>query len=217
MSYLGSPFHKFWSRCDEQCIHPADQTFFAADEEKSAEKQLASNFKTSHRLPGPFDGPIHNARVIVCYANTAYDQKDGDRHELFRRQMTGTASLPSEYFSWYGPRIGRSIGPNIEALQDVVSVFNICPYSSVEMNDKSVRFAAGLPSVWAAQKHLREVLIPKAQRKKIFLVIARKHQLWGVVDGFNSPNIAISRNIGGHLGPSLGKTIREWLDASWKK
>jgi hypothetical protein len=79
------------------------------------------------------------------------------------------------------------------------------------MTDRAIRFAAGLPSVWAAQKYLREVLIPKAQSDEIFLVIARKHQLWGIVEGFKDPNINIRRNIGGHLGPVLGGRIRRWL------
>lgn len=79
------------------------------------------------------------------------------------------------------------------------------------MPDRAIRFAAGLPSVWAAQMHLRQVLIPKALAGDIFLVMARKHQLWGVTEGFGSPNIAFSRNIGGHLGPVLGAKIRDWL------
>ncbi len=97
-------------------------------------------------------------------------------------------------------------------LDEVVAVFNICPYPSVNMPDRAIRFASGLPSVWAAQKHLREVLIPKALDKEIFLVIARKHQLWGVIEGFDSSNIAFNRNRGGHLGPDLGDRIRRWLD-----
>jgi hypothetical protein len=44
------------------------------------------------------------------------------------------------------------------------------------------------------------------------LVFARKHQLWGVVEGFECPTIAFSRNIGGHLGPVLGAKIRGWLE-----
>jgi hypothetical protein len=78
------------------------------------------------------------------------------------------------------------------------------------MNDKEVRLAAGLPSVWAAQKHLREVLIPNARSGQIFLVVARKHQLWGVIEGCECETFKIARNRAGHLA-NIGVEIGHWL------
>jgi hypothetical protein len=101
----------------------------------------------------------------------------------------------------------------MDQIRQQVSLFNVCPYASTTMDGPEIRLASGLPSVWAAQKHLREVLIPLAKTGNIFLVVIRKHQLWGITEGFNSPNIAIvrGRELGGFIPKELGKEIRQWL------
>lgn len=212
MSYVGTAFHEFWLRCrSEDGVHPVDAPFFDFDSEKPAEDRLAADFRTSDYGPWPFDGPLDSAKVVVCYANALYDRQDILHRECIRAQRSGVEDLPHQWDWYYEPRIGSALGIPVADLRRIVSVFNICPYPSTSMPDRAVRFAAGLPSVWAAQKHLREVLIPKAQAGELFLVMARKHQLWGVIEGFACNNIAFSRNIGGHLGPTLGGKIRAWL------
>ena len=91
-----------------------------------------------------------------------------------------------------------------------MAIFNICPYSSKEMTDRDVRLASGLPSVWSAQAYLRTALIPAAHAGEIFLVIARKHQLWGVVEGGECKTMRLIRNRAGYL-TSIGAEIRSWL------
>jgi len=103
-----------------------------------------------------------------------------------------------------------AIGLPMEKARKVVAIFNVCPYWSEEMGDREVRLAAGLPSVWAAQKHLREVLIKQALDGEIFLVVARKHQLWGVVEGLDCETLRLVRNRTGSLA-TIGSEIGDWL------
>lgn len=218
MSFNGSVFQQFWSECGDCRIHPADKPFFDFDAKRAEKDRLAASFKTDEYGPWPFDGPMHSAKVVVCYANALYAPEDVRHRDCIRAQRTGKEDLPGPWAHYYVPRIGKALGMDMSQMRRLVSVFNVCPYPSINMPERAIRFAAGLPSVWAAQKHLREVLIPKALAGDIFLVMARKHQLWGVTEGFGSPNIAFSRNIGGHLGPVLGGAIRDWLEseAKWK-
>lgn len=212
MSYVDSSFHEFWTRCGDCKIHPEDKPFFSFDKKRPVGQQLSADFVTDDYGPWPFDGALNEAKVIVCYANALFDATDTKHKELIQAQRTGHEDLPCPWDWYYQPRIATPMSLDIASLRKVVSIFNVCPYPSNRMLDKSIRFAAGLPSVWAAQKHLREVLIPKAKSEELFLVFARKHQLWGVTEGYESSTIAFSRNIGGHLGSVLGKKIRSWLE-----
>lgn len=192
----------FWSALPPDAnIHPQDQVFFDFAKEH--------NFKTNHRPPGPWDGPLMTAKVVICYANPGYDPEDQHRNDLIRKQLTGCEELPSCWDKWYWPRI-KTIGLPMEKLRDVVAIFNVCPYSSYEMNDREIKLSAGLPSVWAAQYHLREVLIPQAMAGHIFLIVARKHQLWGVVEGRECRTFRVIRNRAGHLA-AAGAEIGNWL------
>lgn len=211
MSYVGSNFQAYWEQCGDSRIHPADKPFFEFDRANGC--KLSCDFVTADYGPWPFDGPLDTAKVVVCFANPLYSVTDIQYRDIITGQRAGDKGLPEEWDWYYQPRIGAALGMPIEQIRHCVSVFNVCPYPSIAMGDRAVRFAAGLPSVWAAQKHLREVLIPKALAGELFLVMARKHQLWGVIEGFDSPNIAFSRNIGGHLGPKLGSSIRRWLES----
>ena len=194
----------FWKSLPADAnIHPQDKVYF--------EFAKGHAFETNHRPPGPWVGPLMTAKVVICYANPGYDLKDRHRRELITRQLLGRECLPDCWDKWLLPRIG-TIGLPTEVLRAVVSIFNICPYSSKEMNGSEVRLAAGLPSVWAAQKHLRDVLIPRALSGQIFLVVARKHQLWGMVEGRECKTFRLIRNRAGHLaglGPEIGSWLRE--------
>lgn len=211
MSYLGSALETFWQACEDDLIHPLDAPFFDYDREMPATKQLASGFVTNRYGPWPFDGPLDTAKVVICYANPYYQKEDEQHRELIQSQRDGRSDLPEPWDRYYQPRIGAAFECSIAELRSTVAVFNVCPYPSLDMSDRATKFASGLPSVWAAQKHLREVLIPKAQAGNLFLVFARKHQLWGVIEGFSCETIAFSRNRGGHLGPEMGQQIRHWL------
>lgn len=192
----------FWAGVTRDVgVHPKDKPFF--------DSAGQNDFKTAHRPPGPWDGPLMTAKVVVCYANPGYAPEDAGRRDLIANQLSGKEELPGCWDEWYLPRIG-GIGIPIGTLRKVVAIFNVCPYSSVEMGDREARLASGLPSVWAAQKHLREVLIPQALSGRIFLVVARKHQLWGVVEGCEGETFRLVRNRAGHLA-GVGAEIGRWL------
>jgi hypothetical protein len=207
--YLGTEFHRYWAECGDALIHPRDQSYFENDKTKQCKEDC--DFVTSDYGPWPFDGPMETAKIVVCYANPAYSAEDKKHQELISKQRTGVEPLPRPWHKFYKTRIADPLGKSVESLESQVAIFNVCPYPSISMPDRAIRFAAGLPSVWAAQKYLREVLIPNAKAGKIFLVIARKHMLWGVNDGITEGNISCVRNRFGKLDQVTVEKIHNWM------
>ena len=201
--YLGSDFHRFWARCGRSDkVHPDDLPHLSK----------VPGLFTDKNPPCPFDGPLERARVVVCLANPNYPE--GEFSDLILDQRSGEDPLPEEWCYYYKRRIAKPIGLPMETLRTLVSVFNVCPYASQEMDDKAQRVVAGLPSVWQAQAYLRQVLIPRAQTGNIFLVILRKHRLWGVTASEPaSPNLQIMRGSerSGAITTAVGEDIRRWL------
>lgn len=216
-------------------IHPKDRPFFNAAD-KTAPKH---NFQTAHRPPSPWDGPLATAKVVVCYLNPRYsDDDDGVTCDgkkpkpvdwsVIRQQLSGHELLPDVgnwWKDWYLPRLrGMHASPARadsdlqfkKVVRQYVAIFNLCPYYSRDFSDADARLAAGLPSVWAAQRHLREVLISRAEAGEIFLVVARAPQMWGVVEGEDAAGKKcktyklIRNNRGGYL-PDIGPQIAQWL------
>ena len=101
----------------------------------------------------------------------------------------------------------------MDEARHMVAVMNICPYASQNMDGPETSHAAGLPSVWAAQKHVREVLIHKALRKEIHLVFLRKHELWGITEGWTSDHIHVVRGgeLDGRIPEQLASRLHNWL------
>jgi hypothetical protein len=194
----------FWSeiKTKEEFIHPQDKVFF--------NQNTDHQFLLNHRPPGPFDGPLKTAKVVICYANPSFDETEKKHSKEIFDLLKGSSELPRYWDTWYEPRF-RSIGIPLDQLRNQLAVFNICPYPSQSMGHKEEKIASGLKSVWIAQKYLREVLIPKASRKEVFLVIARKHQLWGITNGIESANLKLNRNRIGSLTEEIGLQIKHWL------
>ncbi|WP_143762880.1 hypothetical protein [Ramlibacter tataouinensis] len=188
--------------------------FFEAEKRLAANGRRAASFETSQYGPWPFDGPLDQAKVVICLGNPRYSPADAQHAALMERQRSGQEPLPKPWDSFYGPNIARPIDMKLDDLRRKVCVLNVCPYPSRRMEDTEVRFAAGLPSIWAAQKFLREVLLPRAESGELLLVLRRKHQLWGVHEGFAAPNIALVREpaISARLTDELGKRIKHWLE-----
>lgn len=202
--YLGSDFHRYWARCGKKGIHPDDATVLGN----------ASPFN-HNLLPCPFDGPLEKAKVVICLANPSdgYVQSTSELNKLVMDMRSGDEPLPKEFDDYY-KKITNPIGIQLEELRPVVAIFNVCPYWSETMPDTVIRKASGLPSVWQAQKYLREVLIPRAQTGNIYVILIRKLQLWGVTKGAEEqggfrviPNLAR----GGVMPHALGKDIQKWL------
>lgn len=201
--YLGSDFHRFWARCGRHEQHPDDAAFL---KDSPFEKGF---------LPCPFDGPLENAKVVICLANPSYGDV-GDQQKLnalLLSMRSGEEDLPEEFAVFYR-RITGPLGLPIADLRKLVAVLNVCPYPSARMTDQMVRAVAGLPSVWQAQQYLRQVLIPRAQTGNIYLILIRKLQLWGVTQrGEMGGNLRVvaGRELNGVMPRPLGEEIRKWL------
>jgi len=207
-----------------QDVHTEDRPFLNAkiNEQNQQKKTTKLSFKFDGRIPSPWDGNLKKAKIVICYANPASDENDKDHKDIMLKQLSGNAPLPTEidaWKKWYEDkkfdRLGEFEGSN------EISVFNLCPYASENMSDVNWRVASGLPSVWMAQKHLREVLIPKALKGKIFLVIARAHRFWGVpYEGLNyldeenpfkeKTNLWIQTNRSGIVSEEIAKAFKAW-------
>lgn len=202
--YLGSDFHRYWARCGRKKIHPDDAAYFVV-------KKSPFNHKL---LPCPFDGPLDNAKVVFCLSNPSdgYTQDVEQVNRLVMEMRSGEEPLPQIFDDFY-KGICRPIGA-LNELRSKVAVFNICPYSSKELNAAAVRKSLGLPSVWQAQKYLREVLIPRAQTGNIHLILIRKLSLWGVTEALDQANglhVIRGRAINGVMPEDVGHSIRCWL------
>ena len=205
-----------------QDVHEQDKSFLndKKNEEENAEEQQKKisklSFKFDGRIPSPWDGNLRKAKIVICYANPASDENDINYDGEMEKQLSGNASLPTDipaWNKWYKEkkfdRLGEFEGSN------EISVFNLCPYASKNMSDVNWRVASCLPSIWMAQKHLREVLIPKALNKQIFLVIARAHHRWGVPywgenNPFQTENLRIQTNRGGFITEEIAKDFKLW-------
>ena len=201
--YLGSDFHRYWARCGKKKIHPDDEDL------------LGSNSPFNHELlPCPFDGALEKAKVILCLANPSdgYAESTTEINELVIGMRSGEEPLPKMFDAFY-QRLMRPIGGPLEDMRSLVAVFNVCPYWSPEMPDRVMGMATGLPSVWQAQKYLREVLIPRAQTGNIYLILIRKLRLWGVTPGVEADGIRVipGRAISGVMSNDLGREIHAWL------
>ena len=214
MSYLETPFHEFWLKCGNEEIHPADKPFLKNLNVPRGRYKRPPEFKFSVP-PCPFDGPLHKARVIVCLANPNYLGLPGDIRKIVLRQRTGNEPLPREWDRWYQQKLSRPIGLKMDELREKTAILNLCPYESKNMEGPEISIAAGLRSVWEAQKYLREVLIPKALKNEIHLVFIRKHALWGITEGWESSNIHVERGqeLNGMIPASIAPMLRNCLSS----
>ncbi len=203
--YLGSEFHRYWARCGSNGVHPDDAAYLEVN-----------NSPFNHELlPCPFDGPLDQAKVVICLSNPSdgYTQDVGQVNTRVMEMRSGEEPLPQIFDDFYRG-IFRPICAPLDELRSKVAVFNICPYSSKELNAAAVRKSLGLPSVWQAQKYLREVLIPRAQTGNIQLILIRKLSLWGVTEALEQANglhVIRGRAINGVMPADVGRNIYCWL------
>lgn len=203
--YLGSDFHRYWARCGRKKIHPDDADYLVN----------GSSPFNHELLPCPFDGPLDKAKVVICLANPSDGYADDNEaiNKLVMEMRSGEEPLPSIFDKFYQP-IFRPIGIPLDEMRSMMAIFNVCPYTSSNMNATAERKAAGLPSVWQAQKYLREVLIPRAQTGNIHLILIRKLQLWGVTQGAEEQGgfrVVPDRAIGAVMSNRHGREIQGWL------
>ncbi len=144
MSYIGSAFHEFWSRCDRNAKQHPDDVLFLKDIDQPRGRHIKPATFEFQYPPCPFDGPLEHARVVICFANPKYAGLQGDIEAIIYRQRQGLAELPPEWDDWYEPRIARPLGLLMDEARLWVSVLNVCPYASQNMNGSETSLAAGL-------------------------------------------------------------------------
>ncbi|CAG17999.1 hypothetical protein [Photobacterium profundum] len=167
--------------------------------------------------PGPIFGPLKTAKIVLCYANPGIDDLSLDtirrpefQTELFD-QLAGINNYPhhlSGWKEWFNQRANSLFDGDIELAGKHISVFNLIPYASVNM-DKVEKVANCLPSVWVAQNYLRSVLIPKAKSGDILLIMCRSGHLWGLKSAHGCDNILIN-NVRSGFSQDVKNKVKEW-------
>lgn len=218
-------WQRYWNEPSQSHQHPLDEPFFNQTGPRGHYRS-AAKFDFSYH-PCPFDGPLESAKVILCLANPKYSDLPGSethKNQIIEGMRDGRSPLPHEWLPFYKKTLNSFIkeGLDEEELRSNFAVLNICAYASENMNGPEVAHAAGLPSTWAAQNYLRSVLIPRAQQigqsNDVYLIFLRKHQLWGVTEGFTG-NIEIvrGRERGGVVPQETAKRVMKWLRSQSSK
>lgn len=214
-------WQQYWSHPSQSRQHPNDVAFFKQVRPRGHHRDAAKFDFTYH--PCPFDGPLENAKVILCLANPRYVDLPGSaehKNRIIEGMRDGRSPLPDVWLPFYKKTFNSFLKEGLDEaeLKSKFAVFNICAYASENMNGPEVAHAAGLPSTWAAQNYLRSVLIPRAQQtghsEDVYLIFLRKHQLWGVTEGF-AGNIEIvrGRELGGVVPQETAKRVMKWLSS----
>lgn len=199
-------------------MHPRDIDIIE-DLKKKIDMELKFEYP-----PGPFFGPLKDAKIVFLYGNPGVDdesdvsiQDNAHRSTLFA-QLKGTEPYPFKipgWEKWFSNKFNQvfefgSDNTKREKIARIISVFNLIPYASVNM-DKLNTVAHCLPSVWEAQIFLRNTLIPNAKEGKLLLVVSRSSHLWGIKTTYRSENILINGARHG-FDDFCKKRIREFYD-----
>lgn len=207
------PLFEFWSRLPEgETAHPDDRPVLDAGSH-------AFHFDLP---PVPVTGPLRSAAVVLCYGNPGHSADDAEvardpsRKAKLAWQVDGVDPFPTWVPGW-GELLAsrcRQMGLGTEELANTVALFNVVPYASERLGVNETAIARHLASAAVARSYLHEVLIPRARKEEIFLVVLRAHVLWGVVGLEDSRTCQFPRHLAldGRLGV-VGAEIRGWLDS----
>jgi hypothetical protein len=204
---------EYWKEVDslKTPIHPRDLRVL---EELShyVESDLNYDFP-----PGPYFGSLKNAKIVLCYANPGIDEPSLEtiqsipNRELLLKQLDGKQPYPYQLLGWkewFSQRANSLFGGDQQLASEKLAVFNLFPYASRNM-DNVEKVATCLPSVWVAQSHLREELIPRALAGEVLLVMCRSAHLWGLRSEHGSNNILINTVRSGFT-ERVKKRVQEW-------
>jgi hypothetical protein len=203
----------FWKALpDQQCVHPEDCKVLA---------KHPGIFELSIP-PGHVNGRLKTAPVVACYLNPGFEEADRivfssetERRLLFE-QINGESDFPlwfERWGKWFLPRV-RLCQMTGEQIASKVAIFNVCAYASKNADNLKPSIVKNLPSSKMARRYLHEVLIPQAQRRERFVVIARGGWAWQVDRSIESDNIRFAPNpMGGHFGPEIRNAISKWLES----
>ncbi len=203
---------EFWSRLPEgETVHPDDRAVLEGGPH-------GFHFDLP---PAAVLGPLRTAPVILCYGNPGHEQHNAElvrepsRNAQLARQIEGVDPYPVWMPGWgealaarcrqmgLGARGAREHRGNLQCRAVCLGA----PRCGRDCD------RARLPSAAVARAYLHEVLVPRARKEEIFLVVVRSHVLWGAVELEDSRTCKFSRRLAveGKLGV-LGAEIRGWLD-----
>ena len=74
-------------------VHESDRYFL---ERAQDEYKESLTFKLSNRIPSPWDGKLKEAKVVLCYANSAFAEEDAKYIKNMQRQLTGLESFGTD-------------------------------------------------------------------------------------------------------------------------
>jgi len=203
----------FWKALPyQQCVHPEDREVLA---------KHPGVFELGIP-PGHVNGRLKTAPVVACYLNPGFEEADRvffsgetERRLLFE-QINGESDFPlwfERWRKWFLQRVRFGQMPD-EQLASTVAIFNVCAYASKNADNLKASIVKDLPSSKIARRYLHEVLMPQAQRRERFVVIARGRGAWEVDRSMKSDNIRFAPNPrGGHFGPEIGNAISKWMES----
>jgi hypothetical protein len=206
------PLFDYWSRLPAgEAVHPDDRAALESGPH-------AFHFDLP---PAPVLGPLRTAPVVLCCGNPGYEKYEAEfvreptRKSWLAQQIDGMEPFPVWMPGWGDALAARCrlMGLGQAELADTVAIFNVVAYASERLGVDETAIARHLPSAAVARSYLHDVLIPRARREEIFLVVVRSHVLWGAVGLAESRTCRFSRDLAldGKLGV-LGAEIRGWLD-----
>ncbi len=202
----------FWKALpSQQCVHPEDRKILAKHP-RIFELGIP---------PGHVSGRLKTAPVVACYLNPSFKEADRvyfsretERRMLFE-QINGESDFPlcfEPWSKWFLQRV-RRIQMTDEQLASTVAIFNVCAYASKDTSKLKDSIIKNLPSSKIARRYLHEVLIPQAQRRERFVVIARGCKAWEVDRSIESDNIRFAYPRGGYFGLEISNAISKWLES----
>ncbi|GGE93855.1 hypothetical protein [Pseudoalteromonas gelatinilytica] len=209
---------QYWLNLGSDSYKHPDDLVVLEELKEHTKKELNFEFP-----PGPYWGPLKKAKIVLCYANPSVNSpsletiKDESNINTLIEQLKGTEKYPYKLNGWYKwfSQKANSLFSEINDAQRLekasahIAVINLIPYASENMKNLE-SIANCLPSAWAAQRYLRENLIPKAQRWEILLIMCRSSHLWGLKSPHGSPNILINNARNGFTG-SVKKAAKKWI------
>ena len=101
--YLGSEFHRYWSKCGHASVHPDDRAYLGED---------VSTFELGIS-PWPFDGTLEQAKVVFCLANPSCGKVENKikLNEMIEKQRSGEEALPYDFDVSFEEFYKRIVGP----------------------------------------------------------------------------------------------------------
>lgn len=202
---------------DGRWIHPLDR-----DDLELSFDRMRADLDT---LPCPFIGPLHTAKVVLCFAGPGSteqaDKRDAKKPlwvERRLRSFDGKSAIDFTEFhpaakAWFVSRIASVLGvgkADVEALGRKVAILELCAYRGASTHWEECGF---LPTTQLTRRWAHHRLFKDAREGKRVVIVLRARAWWGLAPGAWSHNslFAPSVTAGGYLitNCQIGKAARK--------